>query len=101
MRKRIDKTLKYFVWRKIILGRDKSCVACGSSENLEIDHIKPLSRIIKEILDAKEYMSDDELFEALITSTEIFNKENGRVLCNSCHKKTDTYGFKLYHELTI
>lgn len=68
---KIRKSSEYKDWRKKILERDNySCVNCGSREMLEIDHIKPLA-----------------LFPSLA-----LDLNNGRVLCHSCHKKTDTYG---------
>lgn len=64
----------YHGWRKLVLQRDNyACVICGSTEKIECDHIKPYSK-----------------FPDLI-----YDVNNGRVLCNSCHKKTDTYGGKM------
>ena len=61
----------YREWRKFILNRDNfKCVLCSSDKNIEVDHIKPLA-----------------LFPHLA-----LNKNNGRVLCRECHKKTDTFG---------
>jgi 5-methylcytosine-specific restriction endonuclease McrA len=63
----------YRGWRILVLKRDCKCVLCGSTERLECDHIKPFK-----------------------THPELrFDISNGRVLCHSCHKKTDTYGGKL------
>jgi len=62
---------EYLEWKKYILERDNfKCVLCGSKENIEVDHIKSLALFPEMALD----------------------KNNGRVLCNKCHKKTDTYG---------
>mgnify|MGYP000291856352 CR=1 FL=1 len=65
----------YYGWRKLVLQRDNySCVLCGSKEELEVDHILPHS-----------------------THRNIqFQLENGRTLCNTCHRKTDTYGGKMH-----
>lgn len=49
------------------------CVFCGSSERLEIDHIKPISRFPELVLDI----------------------ENLRTLCRECHKLTETYGGRI------
>lgn len=49
------------------------CVICDSTEKLEIDHIKPVC-----------------LYPELI-----YEISNGRILCHSCHIKTDTYGPKV------
>jgi len=61
-------------WRKEVLKRDNyTCVLCDSNKRIEVDHIKPYS-----------------LYPELR-----YNIDNGRVLCRSCHKKTDTYGSKI------
>lgn len=61
----------YSGWRKLVLARDEHrCVACGSKEHVEIDHITPYSKAPELRLELT----------------------NGRTLCKSCHKVTDTYG---------
>lgn len=63
----------YRGWRKLVLERDGyRCVLCGSTERLECDHIK-------------SYSGHPELR---------LNVSNGRVLCHSCHVKTESYGAK-------
>ena len=63
----------YHGFRTMVLRRDQStCVLCGSKERPEVDHIVAYSK-------APELRYDIA---------------NGRVLCNECHKKTDTYGAK-------
>ena len=67
------------LWRKAVLERDNhTCQMCGikKEKGMEVDHIKPFA-----------------LYPELRTSIE-----NGRVLCNSCHRKTDTYGIKTARE---
>jgi hypothetical protein len=72
--RRIRQSLEYRLWKKAVLERDTKCVWCGSVKNLEIDHIKPFS-IFPELR---------------------FAIDNGRVLCNCCHKTTDTYLHKIH-----
>jgi len=63
----------YRAWRKAVLERDNStCVWCGETDNLNIDHIK-------------SYAKYPELRYAI---------DNGRTLCVPCHKTTDSYGNK-------
>lgn len=60
-------------WRNLVMKRDNhQCVECGAIDNLEVDHIKP-------------YAAYPDLRHDV---------SNGRVLCRSCHVKTDTYGIK-------
>jgi hypothetical protein len=69
--KRIRSSIEYHDWRMSIFKRDNfQCQNCGNKNNIQADHIKPIS-----------------LFPKLI-----FDLNNGRTLCKECHKKTLTYG---------
>ena len=64
-------TKEYARWRKIILAKfNYTCCFCGSKEQIETDHIVPISQDISRALDI----------------------DNGRVLCKLCHRKTSSYG---------
>jgi|SRR5882762_2058613 len=70
----IRKSIEYKIWRKTVFERDNyTCLICGEKEkvsgHLEADHIKPFA-----------YFPEER-----------FNVNNGRTLCNACHKNTDTY----------
>lgn len=68
----LRKSVEYQLWRKAVFERDNyTCIWCGDARggNLEADHIKP-------------FASFPELRFAV---------DNGRTLCKTCHKKTDTY----------
>lgn len=67
-------------WRESVLIRDEyRCVDCGSTENLEADHIKPR----KLYPDLK------------------YDVSNGRTLCHDCHVKTETYGGKVHRLASV
>lgn len=72
---------EYKDWRKAVYERDGyACVHCGvagNGKNLQADHIKPYA-----------------LYPDLV-----FDIDNGRTLCISCHKATDTYGWKLFNDM--
>lgn len=63
---------EYLLWRAAVFERDDyTCVFCNKKGvRLEADHIKPFS-----------------LFPELR-----FAIDNGRTLCRTCHRKTDTWG---------
>ena len=70
---KIRGSLEYRLWREAVFKRDNyACIWCGDSKggNLEADHIKRFSDF-------------PELRFAI---------DNGRTLCEDCHKKTDTWG---------
>ena len=73
-RRFIMTTLEYKIWRRGVFERDNyACIWCGlRGGRLVADHIKPWA-----------------LFPELR-----FALDNGRTLCETCHKKTDTYGAK-------
>ena len=70
----IMQTFEYKLWRKSVFERDGyKCIWCGfMGARLNADHIK-------------SYAQYPELRFAI---------DNGRTLCEDCHKKTDTYGNK-------
>jgi predicted restriction endonuclease len=70
-------TWEYKQWRKKVFQKDKfTCQNCGDKigGNLEAHHIKPRF-----------------LFPELI-----FDINNGQTLCKDCHKKTKTWGRKVF-----
>jgi len=73
----VRKSKKYKEWRISIFERDDyTCQDCKQKGGrLNADHIKPFA-LFKE---------------------SRFDLNNGRTLCEDCHKKTETYGWKLYH----
>jgi transposase len=75
-------------WRKQVLDRDNnSCVVCGSKEHLNADHIKSFAETIKENKITEKQQAVDCM--------ELWDINNGRTLCESCHKKTPSYGKRI------
>lgn len=72
--KAIRNSLEYREWVKKVFGRDKyTCVFCGKvGGDMHADHIK-------------QFAYHPEVR---------FDINNGRTLCVSCHRKTDTYAKK-------
>ncbi len=69
----LRKLVVYKIWRKSVLERDNyTCQHCGSKDSLEVHHIMELRN----------------------NNGLALNVENGLVLCNSCHRKTDNYAIK-------
>lgn len=74
-RDRIYQSVEYREWRRQVFQRDNyRCTRCGANGYIEADHIKPFS-----------------LFPELR-----FVVGNGRTLCKPCHRKTPTYGGRMY-----
>ena len=80
-RKKLKGTMEYKLWRKAVFERDNyTCIWCGarSAKGIKVilnaDHIKPFA-----------------LYPELRLAID-----NGRTLCEDCHKTTDTYGYRIF-----
>lgn len=87
LRKKIRISNHYKRWRFAVFSRDNfSCVFCSKSQRIQADHIKPFSIIMTEF----EITTLDEA----LNCAEMWDINNGRTLCEECHKQTPTYGAK-------
>ena len=82
---KIRRNYKYRLWKSDVLSRDEfTCQLCEHTENLEVDHVKSLATIIDEY--------KIKTIEEAIICEELWNINNGRTLCDVCHRKTPNYG---------
>lgn len=84
LQKNVRDSFKNKEWKSKILKRDNfKCTLCSNKKDLQIDHIKPFAVIILE--------NKIRSFDQAMNCSELFDINNGRVLCKECHKKTETY----------
>jgi hypothetical protein len=84
---------KYKSWRQSIFIRDDfTCQECGDKGggNLQAHHHKrPFPELLQEV---KQNLPLIDLYEAVMIYTPFGDIENGKTLCEKCHKKTKNYG---------
>ncbi len=81
---------KYETWRQQIFSKDgKRCVRCGSTQNLEIHHEKSLRSIYEEGGFERIMISNglETALDKTIGYNELWNPNNGSVLCHKCHER--------------
>lgn len=91
--KQIRKSFKYRQWRSDIFERDNyTCQKCNAKGGeINADHIKAFSIILKE--------NNIKTLEDALICEELWNINNGRTLCEKCHKKTENYGIVLVRQM--
>lgn len=86
----IRNSYEYKQWRLKVYKRDNwTCQFCEQyGGKMAVDHIKPFASILKE--------HNVSNIEESKSCKELWNTDNGRVLCYECHKGTDSYGWKYF-----
>ena len=64
-------------WMDGVKERDKACVSCGSTENLESHHVVPLV----ELLEKYRIKNRDDARKC----AQLWDSNNGITLCRKCH----------------
>lgn len=89
--KRVKSTVfKKYLWGYKVKERDKCCINCNSTKNLDSHHIKPFKQIYNELLEKMpEFETESEKMKWFLSQDEIVDKDlkNGICLCRECHKK--------------
>lgn len=74
----------YADWRFKVFFRDGfSCVLCKSHKNLNADHIKAFSLLLREF--------EIRSIRQAERCSELWDISNGRTLCFDCHRQTENY----------
>lgn len=79
---------EYELWKRAVFVRDRfTCQRCGARNGrkrvIEADHIVSITLLVKE--------NKIESVESARSCDELWNIDNGRTLCHSCHQKTESY----------
>jgi hypothetical protein len=97
----IQKTANYKKWRKKVFERDNyTCKWCGYNKGkiIEPHHIITLVSILDDLL--KEF-GKENFYTKIIDNPKLYIISNGVTLCQTCHKKTENYGYKAHQQRKI
>lgn len=89
----IRSSAKYKKWRKEVFQRDNyTCQWCGYNKGhiIEPHHIITLTSILNDLL--KEF-GKENFYTKIIDNPKLYIISNGITLCQTCHRKTETYGY--------
>lgn len=92
LQERIRKSTRYKKWRSIIFQRDNYiCQECGYDKGriLNAHHNKRFTDILEE--------NGIQTLEDALNCKELWDVNNGSILCIDCHKQTKTWG-RYYNE---
>ena len=74
-------TARYRDWRDQVLeAKGRACVLCGSNDQVQVDHIVPLGKLLKGV----------ETFHDALSRPCVFDVDNGRPICIHCHIECPT-----------
>lgn len=79
-----DYQRKWMAARRLDFFTGKSCARCGSTKNLELDHIDPATKVSHRIWSWSEVRRQAELAKC-------------QVLCHSCHQHKSTEQLPITH----
>ena len=85
--RRIRTLAKYYKWRREILKRDEyQCKECGEKDTtrLIVDHIVGMAVIVEKYKITNSIEANG--------CKELWDTNNGRTLCKTCHVQTKNYG---------
>lgn len=85
LKRTVRSCYKYRQWRSDVFTRDDfTCQNCGKRGGyLEADHIEQFAIIFNR--------NNLKSIEEALVCEELWNINNGRTLCQKCHKNTETY----------
>ena len=85
----LRRSSKYSEWRQQCFIRDDFvCHKCGvKGGNLEVHHIIPFHRLLKE---SRICMPLFSIYDAAISYTPMWDIKNGITLCKKCHRKINS-----------
>lgn len=96
LRQQIMDSSKYRKWKKEVLMRDKNrCVKCWSNDGqLDADHYPNSFSYLLNFYNIKS-------LEEALNCKELWEIDNGRTLCLSCHKETINYGGVKFDNISL
>lgn len=79
---------EYELWKRAVFIRDRfTCQKCGARNGrkrvIEADHIVSIHLLVRE--------NKVNSVESARSCNKLWNIDNGRTLCHSCHEQTESY----------